>query len=976
MGRVPLTLVLGPANAAKAGEVLRAYERAIRDRAILVVPTYSDVLHYSRELAERGAVIGTSAMTFSGLARTIAVCAGYTAPVASRLQRDELVRRAVAAAQLEVLAPSADGAGFAVAAGALIAELERSLVTPQRFAAAMRAWAAEDRSRQTYAREIAAIYGAYDRALARAGFVDEDLFAWRALDALRAAPAAWGGRPVFFYGFDDLHQLQRDAVETLARVAGAEVTVSLTYEPGRAALAARAEVVQELLPLAQRVIELPAVAEHYEPGSRAALHALERRLFEPGPFDGQIEPGEAVVLLESGGERAEAELVAAEVLRSVRDGVPAGEIAVVHRSPARAAGLLARELEAVGLAVAHGERLSLGHVPLGRAVLAFARCALLPDRVEAAELLVYLRAPGVVRDPFVVDELELAVRREGLRTAAEARARSGLRLAELDSLHDADRPLSELAWQARRLLAAPERGSAPLLDRARELDARAAAAVFSADRELAELDARPDGLDLVQMLEQLEVAATGGGGVAPGSVVVSDPLSIRARRFRVVVVCGLQEGEFPAVAAGDPFLSDEQRRELASASGLRLRPLEDALERERYLFYACSVRPTERLVLSYRSSDEDGNLALRSPFVSDVVELMEPGWEERRRRRLLADVAWDAGEAPTTRAQILTQAAARGGVPADRAGARRVLGEVALRTARHSEVVSPGALESYADCPVKWLVERQLSPDRFGPDPYPLARGGFIHDLLEGVLRELGESIGPETLGEAERVLARLIGEREAPVAFGGSAAVRAAAVRAVHADLLRYLRTEARSGGRWRVAAVEQRFGFDADADRDGDSLPALELGEGESAVRLRGVIDRVDVEPDGTRAVVRDYKSGSQSPRYALARWREDRQLQVALYMLVVRELMGLEPVAGIYQPLSGRELRPRGLIANGAPTFACTYENDQRGPEEFDEELADAAARAVALAASLRSGDLTPAPETCSRFGCAYPGICRSG
>ena len=57
---------------------------------------------------------------------------------------------------------------------------------------------------------------------------------------------------MFFYGFDDLHPLQRDAIETLARSVGVEVTVSLTYEPGRAALAARAEAVEALRPLAER----------------------------------------------------------------------------------------------------------------------------------------------------------------------------------------------------------------------------------------------------------------------------------------------------------------------------------------------------------------------------------------------------------------------------------------------------------------------------------------------------------------------------------------------------------------------------------------------------------------------------------------------------------------------------------------------------------------------------------------------------
>ena len=55
-----------------------------------------------------------------------------------------------------------------------------------------------------------------------------------------APPGAWGATPVFFYGFDDLTALERDAVESLARVAGADVAVSLTYEAGKAALRARA----------------------------------------------------------------------------------------------------------------------------------------------------------------------------------------------------------------------------------------------------------------------------------------------------------------------------------------------------------------------------------------------------------------------------------------------------------------------------------------------------------------------------------------------------------------------------------------------------------------------------------------------------------------------------------------------------------------------------------------------------------------
>src|SRR5947209_16344928 len=84
-GRMPLTLVLGPANSAKAGEVLGAFAAAANRGAILVVPTSADAAHYGRELAESGAVLG-SVLTFSGLAGEIANRAGYTGRRLTRLQ--------------------------------------------------------------------------------------------------------------------------------------------------------------------------------------------------------------------------------------------------------------------------------------------------------------------------------------------------------------------------------------------------------------------------------------------------------------------------------------------------------------------------------------------------------------------------------------------------------------------------------------------------------------------------------------------------------------------------------------------------------------------------------------------------------------------------------------------------------------------------------------------------------------------------
>ncbi|HUB77020.1 MAG TPA: PD-(D/E)XK nuclease family protein [Solirubrobacteraceae bacterium] len=966
---MPLTLVIGPANSAKAGEVLGAYAgAAARGDAVLVVPTAADAAHYDRELAAGGVVLGR-ALTFGGLCREIASRAGYVAARLSPLQRERVLRRVIAGLELQLLRDSAAAPGFAPAATGLIAELERNLVTPQRFAQALGAWAGADERRGRYGRELSSLYGAYARELERLGRVDAELHAWRALDALRADPRRWGRTPAFFYGFDDLTALERDAIETLARIAGAEVTVSLTYEPGRAALAARAPSVEALRALATEVRELPTLDEHYAPGARTALHHLERALFEPDPP--VIDPGEAVCVLEAGGERTEAEQLADEVAALLTAALPAGEIVVVCRSLRRTGALLERVLSRRGITVASERTVPFGHTALGRALLALGRLALLPaDHASAEDLVAYLRAPGLLERPEPVDRLEAEIRCRALHSAADARELTDLRLGEIDSLRAAARdPLSELARHVRRLLAAPHRRLARRLDGEEQLDARAAVAALAALSELEELGDPGDTLtaaELLELLAGLEVPA--GPPPAPGAVLIAEPLAIRARRFRAVLVCGLCEGEFPAPAGADPFLGDERRRELALASGLALGAGEDALARERYLLYACVSRATERVVLSYRSSDEDGQAVAPSPFLADLAELFVPAWWERRRRRGLTDYAVPAPADAAAWHGVDGSDEARDAAPSP-VPATRTLSHAALAHVRHHEVVSAGALEAFAKCPVAWLVERQLEPRELAPEPEPLVRGSFMHDVLERVIGALGGPVSEVTLAAAEALVDECTAELPPGLAAGRPPAVRAAILRGIEADLRRYLRHEARGGPEWQPRELELRFGFD-----DGEaSLPPLELTAGEDRALVRGVIDRIDVERGGgSRAIVRDYKSGSGRIERAGGRWAGEHQLQVALYMIAVRRLLALEPVAGFYQPLTGRELRPRGAYLDGVEVPG-SYSTDRFDGAALEALLDELEAQAVGLAASIRAGELSPCPETCSRDGCLHPGIC---
>ena len=972
---MPLTLVIGPANSAKAGTVLSALRARRRQEPWLVVPTRADVAAFERELLDGRPTQPARVTTFAGLAREIARRAGWWARELGPLQRERLVAAAIAEAPLTAPGSVAATRGFLASALALVAELERSLITPQRFTAAVRAWPGAPAA----ARDAAAIYDRYSRALDRLGRVDAERFAWSALDALRARPAAWGATPVFLYGFDDLTPLERDAVETLARVADADVTVSLTHEPGRAAFAGRSSaLVGDLGQLAADVVELPPLADHYAPEARAALHHLERHLFEPDAP--RMSAGDAVRLLVAGGERAEAELVAAELLRLLHEeDVPADEIAVVLRSPERGAALLEQVLDAYGVPHALQRRIPFAHTALGRGLLSLARCALLADDAGPDDLLAYLRTPGRLERLELADRLELTVRSRAIGDVAGARraweeAPGGWPLRELDRLRGAAADgaaalLAALAREARTLFAAPHRGRAAQLDADEQVDAHALAVLLRALDELAQLPAAAARSALaadvlLDALARLEVPVGAAPGAAVGgSVLIADPLAIRARRFDTVILCGLQEGEFPRPAVPEPFLSDEERRALNSASGLRLVARGDRLADERYLFYAAASRATRRLILSCRDADEEGNPALPSFFVDDVRALFDA---LPTRHRSLSAVTWPLAEAPTAeeRARSESLAAPRATLPP-----LASLGADAQAALRQRTVLSAGGLETYARCPVRWLVERELAPDRFEPDPEAIARGSCVHRVLERVLGRLEWPLALDALPAAESVVREVVAEEAAQLVLGRGAAAQAAAAHEIAADVMRLLHHEARSGGGFAPTALELAFGMGE------EGLPALELGDGDGGgVRLRGVIDRVDLDRAG-RALVRDYKSGRRGVGWPVARWRAEDQLQVALYMVAVRELLGREPVGGVYQPLRGEDLRARGLVREDADVGELTIETDRRTREELEAELDAAAARACELAARLRGGELCATPDTCSPSGCAYPGICRA-
>ncbi len=119
--------------------------------------------------------------------------------------------------------------------------------------------------------------------------------------------------------------------------------------------------------------------------------------------------------------------------------------------------------------------------------------------------------------------------------------------------------------------------------------------------------------------------------------------------------------------------------------------------------------------------------------------------------------------------------------------------------------------------------------------------------------------------------------------------------------DLGEFVRAEAHS----EVPLVPRRFEVSFGSER---SAPELKAGLDLGGFAVSGKIDRVDLDPHSARGIVQDYKSGKGA--HSAARIDSELKLQIPLYMLVLRDLLGVEPIGGLYRVLAG-ERSARGVL-----------------------------------------------------------------
>jgi hypothetical protein len=957
-----LTLIAGPANAGKVALLLERYLDALSREPVLIVPNRSDVDRVERELlAHAGALVGGQIGTFDDVFERLADAVADRRPVATEAQRGLIVRRVLARSRLNGWTRSARFAGFADGLAATLGELESGLVEADELAG-----------------ELAALYGEYRGELDALGLWDRDLERRHAAERLAGELGSWDGRPVFAYGFEDLTGAQWALLQALA--GRSEVTVSFPYEPGRPAFASLERTAADLSELARpRIEELPPRPEVRPP----ALAHLERSLFS----ESRSHPPElngAIRLLEGAGSRSTLELVADELLGLIRSGTAPERIALVCPRVERLRAPLETALGSLGVPYAIEGRITLGQTSFGRALLSLLRFEW--QGGGRGELYGFLRSPysGLARSS--VDWVEGRLRGRAVESGDQSeqetiRLRDGQPLPPLELLRTAATPLAVIRDLARFMLRAAHGLDSPPFDEDSRQDLRAFEALSKLADELAGWlslggSLTPD--EVLAALERTTCAASHGGSAEAGRIDVVDLLRARTRRYEIVFLLGLEEGTLPRRSDSSPFLDDEARRELDERLRRSRLTKPDPVERDRYLFYTACTRATRRLYLVREAASDEGAPREPSPFWDEVRGLFEDDDVRRAtRRRPLSALTWPVEDAPTER-ERLRAVAALAPLEAEAASAlsqangwQRRLERALHAFERPTRLTHPlvlqelaakanfgvTELETFADCSSIWFIDRLIGPRTIDQQVDPRLRGQVAHSALHkffaGVPKRLGvDKLGQEHVEDALAFLRECLAEALEGVRMELTELQRRELEQGLLRDLEQFVRAEAAS----ELQLVPRRFELSFGSDRSPQELQrGLDLG----SFTLSGKIDRIDLDPFSARGIVQDYKSGKTA--HSAAQIESELKLQIPLYMLVLRDLVGVEPLGGIYRALSGQR-DARGLLRaeakeDGVPGFS---RHDYLDEEAFWGQVERAQELARGFVDRIRAGDVRHDPK----------------
>ena len=533
--------------------------------------------------------------------------------------------------------------------------------------------------------------------------------------------------------------------------------------------------------------------------------------------------------------------------------------------------------------------------------------------------------------------------------------------------------------------------------------------------QLPELDDVEPGTTLAGFLQTLDQALdvpAGRSGLTGSGVFVANLGAALGMEFDAVWILGMAEGAFPPRAVEDQLLPDAARRSLGNGK----LPLRRTAALEEHRVYLAASAAAKRRYLSYARTDPGARRGQRpAPWLLDAAAVRQANGGLRQRvssqeltqinaqwlsviqspEDALKDAA--AGKASDQHEYDLVALAEwlrTGGrlnqhplatagpsighslgraLALEQARGNRTLtewdgylGRAAQDSARLSgtltRVVSPTRLESWSKCPFQFFLGNVLSLTAWEtPEDVltisPLERGTLVHAVLERFINETLESgppPGADAWGTAQALRIAVIAQEEFRKAedrgVTGRRILWEAAKEEILGDLQVFLEKDADRRAEHGVQPWRTEFSFGF----DGPPV-TLDLPDG-AQVSFRGFIDRVDVDPNRSRAMVVDYKTGSANPYKDMS---DDplgggAHLQLPVYALAVRNA-----------------LLPDAMV-EAEYWFVSTRGGFQRVPVQLAEVETDFRATVQTIVQGIRNGVFPANPGSPGQNGpvnCAY-------
>jgi ATP-dependent helicase/nuclease subunit B len=386
---------------------------------------------------------------------------------------------------------------------------------------------------------------------------------------------------------------------------------------------------------------------------------------------------------------------------------------------------------------------------------------------------------------------------------------------------------------------------------------------------------------LLKALSDLSEPAGGKAGVQ-----ALDAMAARGLPFRALIVLGMNERVFPRFILEDPFLRDAVRSRFEYRLGNRMARKVQGYEEEKLLFALLRASAPE-IVLTHQRTDEKGRLQIRSSLLPagtprqvarqpaqrleeapfDLLTPREASLRTRQGETLGRVIGWDV----TMRIQaaaFLKEIESRG-KPTKYDGL--VDGRAFWLDVAESGL-SPTSLEKLAQCPHRFFLSRLLAIEELeepeGEDGLtPIEIGTLYHEILEHCYAS------GDLSKAAENSFAR----------FETKRTVRYPVYWEVEKErILKVLRAFLKS----------EDFSFFRTKYFEKEITAELPLAAGgRKTVTFRGILDRLDLGPDGAFRVV-DYKRRKSSHypyKMETGILKKGIYLQPPIYFLLAQSLLG---------------------------------------------------------------------------------------